>query len=133
MRSPRLSAAVFLLSFLPAAAAFADPAAGTWQTEAGGTGGHLHVTIAPCGAALCGTIARAVDASGREVADYAHAGKRMLWDMAPDGAGGYRGGRIWAPDRDRTYNSRMTLEGDRLTVEGCVLGFCRGQVWRRVE
>ena len=113
--------------------AAADPAAGTWKTEPGETGGYLHVKIAPCGDALCGTIDKAFEASGTAAGDYEHAGKRMLWDMVADGNGGYSGGQIWAPDADKTYKSKMQLSGDSLTVKGCVAIICRGQTWSRVE
>jgi len=56
--------------------------------------------------------------------------------MLPQGGGDYGRGKIWAPDRDKTYASRMHLEGDRLSVSGCILGgaICRdGGTWRRVE
>lgn len=113
--------------------AMAEPAAGVWQTEAGESGGYLHVNIAPCGASVCGTILNAFDARGAVAADYAHIGKPIIWDMRPRGAGSYRGGKIWAPDSDKTYNSRMSLSGNALQVEGCVIGICRGQTWTRVR
>ncbi len=122
-----------LAGALGAGAALAEPVSGTWRTEPGDTGGHLLVTVAPCGGALCGTIAQAVDKAGSPVTGYEHAGKKMLWNMTPKGGGAYGGGKIWAPDRDKTYNSRMQVSGDQLKVEGCVLGICRGQVWTRAQ
>ncbi|MCE8515042.1 DUF2147 domain-containing protein [Ruegeria pomeroyi] len=115
--------------------AVADPAAGTWQTEPGDTGGYLHVAIAPCGAQVCGTIKAAYDKNGAKQSDYEHAGKRMLWDMQPGGDGSYSGGQIWAPDSGKTYGSKMSLAGNTLTVKGCVAGglICRGQAWKRVN
>jgi len=53
-----LIGAALMLGFAGAAAA--DPAAGTWKTEVGETGGYLHVAIAPCGAQICGKIAKVV-------------------------------------------------------------------------
>jgi len=115
---------------LPAAA---EPSAGVWKTEPGESGGYLHVSIAPCGAQVCGTILSAFDASGAVAADYAHTGKPIIWDMQARGQGSYRGGKIWAPDSDKTYNSRMSLSGNALKVEGCVIGICRAQTWTRVR
>ncbi len=126
-------AMAILATIISAGTALADPATGTWRTEPGDTGGHLLVTIAPCGAALCGTIARAVDANGVAADDYEHQGKRMLWDMKASGNGAYGGGKIWAPDRDRTYSSKMQLNGNELEVSGCVLGICRAQIWQRAQ
>ncbi|MEL7184660.1 MAG: DUF2147 domain-containing protein, partial [Pseudomonadota bacterium] len=62
-------------------------------------------------------------------------GRQIIWDMQPQGGGAYGGGRIWAPDQDKTYRSKMSLNGNRLKVEGCVLGgaICRGQTWSRVN
>jgi len=92
------------------------------------------VKIAACGNKICGTIAKAFDASGKEIASQ-NVGKRMIWDMVPKGEGYYSGGKIWAPDRDKTYKSKMQLNGNRLKVSGCVLGgmICRGQTWTRVQ
>ncbi|MGR3636076.1 MAG: DUF2147 domain-containing protein [Shimia sp.] len=116
-----------------AGAAMADPAAGTWKTEPGDTGGYLHVKVAPCGSNICGTITKAFDETGAEVANYEHAGKRMLWDMNADGGGKYSGGQVWAADSDKTYKSKMSLSGSTLTVKGCVAVICRGQDWKRVN
>ena len=49
-----------------ATAAFADPVDGLWKTAPGDTGGYLHVSIAGCGSAICGTIDSAFDAQGNE-------------------------------------------------------------------
>ncbi|MGR3714736.1 MAG: DUF2147 domain-containing protein [Shimia sp.] len=121
------------LTVATAGMAMAEPVAGTWKTEPGDTGGYLHVKIAPCGSAICGTISKAFDADGAAVADYEHAGKRMIWDMNADGGGKYSGGKIWAADSDKTYNSKMTLSGNKLNVKGCVAVICRGQDWKRVN
>lgn len=112
-----------------------DPVDGLWKTQPGDSGGYLHVTIGPCGSAVCGTIDNAFDADGNEELDYENLGKQIIWDMVADGDGSYGGGKIWAPDRDKTYNSKMTLEGNDLTVKGCVAGglICRGQTWTRIE
>lgn len=47
----------------------------------------------------------------------------------------WRSGTIWAPDTNKTYCSRMTLEGDTLSVEGCALGglFCHKMDWSRTR
>lgn len=118
-----------------ATVASADPVDGIWKTEPGDDGEYLHVSIAECGSAICGTIDSAFDASGNQVLNYEHDGKQMIWDMIPEGGGAYDNGKIWAPDRDKTYNSKMALSGDSLTVKGCVAGglICRGQTWSRVQ
>ncbi len=124
------------LATLAATALAADPVDGLWKTAPGDTGGYLHVTISECGSAICGTIDTAFDADGNEQLEYENLGKQIIWDMVPEGSGSYDNGKIWAPDRDKTYNSKMTLDGqNKLTVKGCVAGglICRGQVWTRVQ
>lgn len=121
---------------LASAAFAADPVDGLWKTEPGDTGGYLHVSIAECGSAICGTIDTAFDKDGNEQLEYENLGKQIIWDMVPDGGGNYSGGKIWAPDRDKTYSSKMTLDSqNKLTVKGCVAGglVCRGQDWTRVQ
>ncbi len=115
--------------------AAADPVEGTWKTEPGDAGGWLYVTIASCGDAICGTIATGYDDKGAPDPGYEHNGKRMIWDMKVDGGGYYSGGKIWDPESDKTYSSKMALKGNTLTVKGCLIGgmFCRGQDWKRVK
>ena len=119
---------------LSAGAAFAsDPVEGMWRTEPGDSGGYLHVSVHGCGNAICGVISKAINAQGEVNATYEHLDKRMIWDMRAEGGGRYGGGKIWAPDRGKTYKSKMSLDGDRLTVEGCVAFVCRAQTWTRVR
>lgn len=119
---------------LSAGAAFAsDPVEGVWRTEPGDSGGYLHVSVYGCGDAICGVIRKAVNDRGEVNDSYEHLDRRMIWDMRAEGGGRYGGGKIWAPDRGKTYNSKMTLDGDRLTVEGCVVFICRGQTWTRLR
>ena len=115
-----------------AGAALADPVEGVWQTQPGDDGGFGHVRIAPCGAALCGTLERAFDSAGRAQTTET-VGRQIVWDMVAQGGGAYGDGKIFAPDSGKTYASKMALEGDRLKVSGCVIGICRSQTWARVE
>lgn len=116
------------------AALAADPVEGLWKTKPDDNGKFGHVEMAPCGAALCGTLVRSFDASGAEVAS-PNIGRQIVWDMVPNGDGSYGGGKVWAPDRDKTYRSKMVLSGDSLAVSGCVLGgvICRDSGWSRVK
>lgn len=112
----------------------AEPVEGLWQTRPDDNGNVGHVQIAPCGAALCGTLIRSFGPDGKEIAS-PNIGRRIVWDMQPEGGGAYAGGKVWTPDRDKTYRSHIQLDGDRLTVKGCVLGglACRGQDWTRAR
>ena len=128
MKRITLIAAACLL----AGAASADPVAGTWKTQPGDDGAYGHVTVAPCGSSICGTIAKAFNASGQEIASD-NIGKPIIWDMQAKGNGSYSGGKIWAPDTDKTYRSKMSLNGNALKVSGCVGPICRGQTWTRIN
>ncbi|MGB0497019.1 MAG: DUF2147 domain-containing protein [Rubricella sp.] len=126
-----LMAAAIAFAPLPA---LAEAAHGTWATEANDEGSYLHVDIGPCaanGALTCGVIAEAMTPDGPND-EYEHLGRLIIENMQADGAN-YTGGTIWAPDDDRTYRSNMELSGNVLAVEGCVLVFCRGQNWTRVQ
>ncbi|MEL7277431.1 MAG: DUF2147 domain-containing protein [Pseudomonadota bacterium] len=126
--------AAALLVLGPAIAHAAD-VEGTWATETNEDGNYLEVTVHPCpsdGAKMCGTIDRAMGPSGPQPG-YEHEGRQMISDMEPNGANRYANGKIWAPDTDKTYSSNMQLNGNVLTVKGCVLFICRGQDWSRVN
>ncbi|MBM7069254.1 DUF2147 domain-containing protein [Actibacterium sp. 188UL27-1] len=117
---------------LAAGTAWADPVAGVWKTQPGDDGAYGHVTIKPCGAKICGTLTAGFDAGGNKVSG-PDIGRRMIWDMEAKGGGKYSGGKIWAPDRDKTYRSKMALSGATLQVSGCVGPICRGQKWTRIK
>ena len=115
-------------------AAMADPVEGLWKTKPDDNGNFGHVQIAPCGAKLCGTLVKAFDGSGTQI-DSPNVGRQIVWDMNANGGGSYNGGKVWAPDRDKTYRSKMSLQGNTLSVSGCVLGgvICRASDWTRVR
>lgn len=110
--------------------ASADPIVGTWVSETNEQGASMHVKIETCGPAVCGTVAKIL---GHE--DTSAVGKSMIWDMTPQGGGEYTGGRVWAPDNDKTYRGKLLLNGDVLTMSGCVLGgaICRGNDFTRLK
>jgi uncharacterized protein (DUF2147 family) len=115
-----------------AGAALADPLEGMWKTAPDDNGNSGHIQVVPCGAALCGTLVKAFGPTGEEIPSDI-IGRLLIWDTVPDGDGQYSG-RVYSPDRDAEYNSKLVLTGDRLSVSGCRLGFCReGGVWSRVN
>lgn len=122
-------AAVALLIATPV---FADPVLGLYKTQPGDDGKFGHVELYKCDSSICGVIRKAFDASGKEIPSD-NIGRRMIWDMQAQGGGAYGKGKIWAPDRDKTYSSKMALSGNALKVSGCVLGLCRAQNWTRVK
>ena len=111
--------------------AFADPT-GTWKTEEGNEGGFAIIAIETCAdnaETYCGTIVELIDTP-----DQSGVGATIIKDMEARGATTFGSGQIWAPDEDRWYQAKMELDGDTLTVSGCVLGglICRGQDWSRI-
>jgi uncharacterized protein (DUF2147 family) len=115
-----------------ATTAFADPLEGLWQTAQDDNGNFGHIQVAPCGAALCGTLVKSYDSSGAEMITE-NVGRQIISETVANGGGQYRG-KVWSPDRDKTYNSRLQLSGNTLAVSGCVLGICRdGGTWTRVQ
>jgi uncharacterized protein (DUF2147 family) len=125
-----LTAAVILLALaLPAAA---DPVHGRWRTAPDDNGNTGIVEVVACGNRICGTLVQAFNGQNQEMSS-PNVGRQIIWDMEPRGNGQYRNGQVWAPDRNRTYSSRMELQGDRLAVSGCVLMICRDAIWTRAR
>ncbi len=119
----------------------ADLAGTTWATE----GGAAHVTFAEETDGLVGRVAwlRREAETGEPALDTANPdetlqsrpllGVEMVWGFDEAEGDVWDGGRIYAPDTGNTYNAKMTLEGDALTVMGCVRWpACREQTWTRV-
>lgn len=124
-----------LAATLAAGPALADPVEGLWQTAPDDNGKSGYVQIAPCGDSLCGTLVKSFDKEGKPFAS-PNIGKKIIWDMQAQGDGAYGGGKVWAPDRNKTYASKMQLTGDSLAISGCVMGgfICRsGGTWTRVK
>lgn len=122
-------AAIAAVGLLMASPALADPVHGTWKSAPGDDGAYIHVKINDCGSKICGTIVKVI---GKK--NPTSLGKSIIKNMTSDGGGKYSGGTIWAPDKDKTYKSKMSLNGNALKVSGCVAGglFCRSQTWTRL-
>ena len=117
-------------SVLMAGAAFADPVLGIWKTQVD-DGAYAYVTISECGAKVCGVISRTFNADGEYKSG--NIGKKLVWDMQPEGDGAYRNGKIWQPSKDKVYSSKMDLSGNTLKVRGCIGPICKKQTWSRVN
>lgn len=127
-----LTTAALALS-LGTAAWAADPIVGTWQTIADDNGNSGQIQISECGNAICGTLVKSFDSAGK-VFKSENQGRKLIWDMKNEGGGKYGGGKVYSPDRDKTYNGQLVLSGNSLDVKGCVLGICRsGGKWKRVK
>lgn len=115
-----------------AGAAMAEPLLGTWQTAKDDNGNYGHIVVAPCGSKLCGKLVTSFDSSGKKFQS-ANNGRNIISATVPQGNGQYKG-KVYSPDRDKTYNSKLALSGNTLKVSGCVLGICRdGGTWKRVK
>lgn len=119
------------LGLFAATAALADPVEGMWKTEPD-DGSYAYVKMAPCGAALCGTIMRTFNASGEFKS--ANIGKQIVRNMKPAGGGKYNG-KVWRPSNDKIYKGKLNLNGNSLQMAGCVAGglICAKQTWSRVN
>lgn len=113
-------------------AANAEPLLGTWQTAKDDNGNYGHIQVAPCGAKICGTLVKSFDSAGKAITSE-HTGRNIISATVPTGDGGYKG-KVYSPDRDKTYSSKLQLSGSTLKVSGCVFGICRdGGTWTRVN
>ncbi len=111
----------------------ADAIFGTWKTKPDDNGNYGHVNVAQCGDTICGVLVKSFHSDGQSYVSESD-GKNIIWDMTNEGGGAYGGGQIWAPDRDKTYKSKMQLNGDTLGVKGCIAFICRdGGTWTRVN
>ena len=115
--------------------AAADPLEGQWRTAADDNGNSGLIVVGACpsnGALLCGQLVQAYGPDGSQIASD-NVGRMIIFDTAPHSGNEYRG-KVYSPDRDATYNSRLTLSGNSLSVQGCVLGVCRdGGTWQRAN
>lgn len=129
MRRLFATAAAFVA--LAGTAAAADPVEGIWQTQPD-DGAFAFVQVEMCGAAVCGKIIRTFNEQGEY--DSPNLGRQIVIDMAPQGDDTYRG-QVWRPSNDKIYTGDMTLNGDQLRLQGCVLGgiICASQHWVRVQ
>ncbi len=122
-----------VLALAGTAALAGNPVEGTWKTKVDDNGKYGYVQIKPCGPGFCGTLIKAFDSAGKEYASE-NIGKRIVWDMKPYDNGLYDDGKVWSPDRNKTYDADMTLKGNSLAVRGCVMFICRdGGTWTRVK
>lgn len=112
--------------------AAADVAVGIWKTQPDRKSLVSHIEISPCGAALCGVVLRAFDANGVAVST-PNVGKRLFWDLKPEGNGSYGGGTVYVPLLDVTAKAKAKLSGNTLRVTGCKGPVCDGQTWTRLK
>ena len=115
-------------------AAVADPVLVVWITTPDDNGNFGHIKVVECEGEICGTLIKSFDSTGASY-ESENIGKQIIWAMKNKGDGKYGGGKIWSPDRDKVYSSKMVLEGnEQLKISGCVLILCRdGGTWTRID
>mgnify|MGYP000628012490 CR=1 FL=1 len=127
-----IAAAVVGLSMATSAWA-ADPIVGTWRTIADDNGNSGLISVSECGAKICGVLVKSYDKNGKAFKSE-NQGRKLIWNMVNTGGGTYGKGKVYSPDRDKTYSGKLKLSGNKLNVQGCVLGICRsGGNWSRVK
>jgi uncharacterized protein (DUF2147 family) len=137
MRIALLAAGLLAL----AAPAFAaDPVEGDWTPPDGAS----KIRIAPCAdnpALVCGKIAWLAPANAKsldgnnpkaELKTRPVLGIQTFWGFKSAGPGKWTGGKLYDPSSGKTYSGKLTAVGSgALKVEGCVLGICQAQTWKR--
>jgi uncharacterized protein (DUF2147 family) len=132
----RLIAAALLALLAPGIALAAAPAqpTGIWRNPKN----SVHVRIQPCGANVCGTVvwanARALQ-KAREGGTPNLVGTQLFREFRADGAGAWAG-RVFVPDRGRTFSGTLRLaDANHVIARGCLVGrlLCRAQTWTRVR
>jgi len=113
----------------------ADPR-GRWLTASG----NLEVDIAPCGAALCGTVTRVIanrsmsrDGDMKPVDARPALGLRLMSDFVADGEGWH--GSIYNREDGKTYRCHMSVNSAGQLVVHAYVGlplFGKTQHWQRV-
>lgn len=128
----KLISLALAISTFVAGAALADPLEGMWRTTKDDNGNSGLIQVAPCGKTLCGKLIKSFDKNGKEMASK-NIGKNIISQTVAKGNGAYKG-KVYSPDRDKTYNSKLMLTGNTLKVQGCVLFICRdGGTWNRAK
>ena len=120
------------IAFALSSAAFAEPLVGTWQTAKDDNGNYGHIRVGACGDKLCGVLVKSFNSAGKAIKSD-HTGRNIISATVPTGGGSYKG-KVFSPDRGKTYNSKLKLSGKQLKVSGCVLGICRdGGTWTKIK
>ncbi len=102
--------------------ALADLTSGVWSRG----DGNARVKISPCGAALC-AINVWIKTPGSE-----NVGDRLVMNVKETAPGKYAG-TAYDPKRNLRFSTTITVNGNRMTTSGCVLGgiICKSQQWAR--
>lgn len=123
----------FVAALVGTAFAGGDPS-GIWLSESGKT----KVKIGPCGSAYCGTILAVMGGEQNDLNNPDAArrsrplvGSLMITKMVADGDS-FKG-NLYDYTSGKTYTGKMTANGDKLDLAGCILAglICRSETWSR--
>ncbi|WP_134679709.1 DUF2147 domain-containing protein [Paracoccus ravus] len=126
------SLAIAALLMLGGTVAQAEGIGGIFKTQPNDLGQVGMVQFYDCGGKYCGRLMRSFDRAGKEIGS-PNTGRNIVANMTEASTGAFSGGTIWDPGSGKTYKSKMQLQGDVLSVSGCVAVFCKTQEWLRVK
>lgn len=123
---------LIILASVALAAADAPPTSieGRWVNP----GRSVIVEIAPCAAALCGTVQWATEQAQQDARKGTPTliGTPLLTDLQPDGD--MWKGRLFVPDANLHAEAKIEAAGaGQLKVSGCEIGICKSQIWDRAD
>lgn len=126
--------AIFPIALMAAQAA-GRPAsiAGLWRSP----GGNSIINIAPCGDALCGTVAWASAQAKQDARETSQqlVGTAVLTELNPSGDGRWQG-KLFIPDKNMRVSAKIQLvSATQLKVSGCLAGksLCRSSMWTHFD
>jgi uncharacterized protein (DUF2147 family) len=111
-----------LVSALAGAATAAEPY-GVWMRPSTGT----QVRFYDCGGKLCGKIVGVRDQSRKS-----EIGTVILPGAAKSGAKEWKG-NLLNTENGKTYSGVVALEGNGLSLKGCIGFICQGETWTKVK
>jgi uncharacterized protein (DUF2147 family) len=125
---------MYLCGLLVLAAAHAkasDPIFGEWWTP----GFNARVVVYECGKEACGKITWLWEETPQDIADKQPlVGRAIFSGLKPLAPNKWGDGRIYNPEDGRSYASNIALlTTNTLEVNGCLMLFCKRQVWRRFD
>ncbi|MDK2761045.1 MAG: DUF2147 domain-containing protein [Sphingopyxis sp.] len=134
----RFSLALVALIAVPSMAAAPPTLSGRWKTD----DGKGIVTMAPCGAKMCGRIDQLLikepvggqrDERNPDKAKRTRkvVGLQIYWNLVPH-RNGWKG-EGYSPEDGRYYTANLSVKGNKLTMKGCVSLFCRTVTWTRLS
>lgn len=136
MFSKKVAAALAASALLSSAVYSAAPVTGRWVTESK----DAVVEIAPCGASLCGKVAKFLNTppQGVDQKDIHNPNKalRNRTILGMNILSGFKAegnewkGQIYDPKSGKTYRSIVYKgKSGNLVVKGCIGPFCQAQTW----